>query len=262
MASLELEQLQPKGMFQSIIHSLLCQHLKQYGVTVNGNEPGKVIKKFAKLSDPWLKGLKSKPKLKPISTHTDSFVVKDERFYGRLFMFMWGLDLPALGECYMDGWWTCDDLIGLIEKAGSKSPSEKRYRFLLAEVPKMMHRLSLLFSNGNTKIQSEKDISSHYDIGNDLYRLMLDRTMNYSCGYWQKCVPIGFADRSAEGLCESLEEAQMNKMLLIGRKLKLQPGMRVLDIGCGWGYLAKFLAVNFGILFWLFFSSLFNTRIN
>ena len=146
----------------------------------------------------------------------------------------------------MDGWWDSDDLPKLMEMVARKPPSEKRYRFLLAEVPKMMHRLSLLFFNGNTKIQSEKDISSHYDIGNDLYRLMLDRTMSYSCGYWQKCVPIGAADRSGEGLCESLQEAQMNKLLLIGRKLKLQPGMRVLDIGCGWGYLAKFLAINFG----------------
>ena len=149
----------------------------------------------------------------------------------------------------MDGWWTCEDLAGLLEKLSRKSPSEKRYRILLKELPKLMHRLSLAFFNLNTKSQSEKDISSHYDIGNDLYRLMLDRTMNYSCGYWQKSLPIGSVDRSGEGLCESLEEAQMNKMLLIGRKLKLQPGMRVLDIGGGWGYLAKFLAINFGISF-------------
>ena len=149
--------------------------------------------------------------------------------------------MPGAGECYMDGWWTCGDLAGLLEKLSRRSPSEKRYRILFKEIPKLMHRLSSLFFNLNTKSQSEKDISSHYDIGNDLYRLMLDRTMNYSCGYWQK--------GSGEELCESLEEAQMNKMLLIGRKLKLQPGMRVLDIGGGWGYLAKFLAINFGIFF-------------
>ena len=55
-------------------------------------------------------------------------------------------------------------------------------------------------------------------------------------------------------LCYSLDEAQMNKMLLIGRKLNLRPNMRVLDIGSGWGYLAKFLAINFGMLvFYLLF---------
>lgn len=48
-------------------------------------------------------------------------------------------------------------------------------------------------------------------------------------------------------LCETLDEAQMNKMLLIGRKLNLKPNMKVLDIGCGWGYLAKFLAINYGM---------------
>ena len=109
----------------------------------------------------------------------------------------------------------------------------------------MMHRISLMFLNLNNKIQSEKDLISlrhrQRSILSDGIRLMLDRTMNYSCGYWQK--------GSGEGLCKSLEEAQMNKMLLIGRKLKLQPGMRVLDIGGGWGYLAKFLAINFGIFF-------------
>lgn len=159
----------------------------------------------------------------------------------------------------MDGYWTCGDLTRFFEKISKKAPSENRRRFLVIMIPKLMHRLSLFFFNLNTKSQSEKDIASHYDIGNDLYRLMLDRTMNYSCGYWQKSVPIGCPDgQSGEGLCESLEEAQMNKMLLIAKKLKLQPGMRVLDIGCGWGYLAKFLAINFGIfLFYVTFSKFF-----
>ena len=174
---------------------------------------------------------------------------------------MLGIDMAGPGECYMDGWWTCDDLLGLTEKLAIKRPSEKRYRIML-EIPKLMHRLSLAFFNMNTKSQSEKDISAHYDIGNDLYRLMLDRTMNYTCGYWQKSLPIGFTDRSGEGVCESLEEAQMNKMLLIGRKLKLQPGMRVLELGCGWGYLAKFLAINFGISFFVFVFCLIQSKIS
>ena len=169
-----------------------------------------------------------------------------ERFYYRMFKFFLGLDGKALGETFMDADWSCDNLITLGEKVVRKQASEKVQNGLVNFVPRLMHRASLLFFNPNTKSESEKHIASHYDIGNDLYRLMLDRTMNYSCGYWQRCVPIG-SNEPRDGLCETLQEAQMNKMLLIARKLHLKPGMRVLDIGCGWGYMAKFLAVNFGM---------------
>ena len=62
----------------------------------------------------------------------------------------------------------------------------------------------------------------HYNVGNDLYTKMLDPTMNYACAYWKSDT-------------KTLEEAQINKVDLVARKLKLKPGMRVLDIGCGWG---------------------------
>ena len=158
-----------------------------------------------------------------------------------------GLDLLAVGESFMEGDWECDDLVGLVEKALTKQPAEEKFFYNFPNlIPKITYRISQLFFTLNSKSQCEKDISSHYDIGNDLYRLMLDRTMNYSCGYWQKNVPID-STQPRDGLCESLEEAQMNKMLMIARKLNLKPGMRVLDIGCGWGTLAKFLAINFGM---------------
>ncbi len=72
----------------------------------------------------------------------------------------------------------------------------------------------------------------HYDIGNDLFSLMLDKSMNYSCGYWEK--PIPWKRPGA-------------KMALICRKLKLSPGMRVLDIGCGWGGLAAYMARTYQV---------------
>lgn len=145
-----------------------------------------------------------------------------------------------------DGDWDCEDLIALFEKMLENQKSFKRFYVFLTLIPKLMHKTSVLLFNMQSKSQAVKDISAHYDIGNDLYRLMLDRSMNYSCGYWQKNVPIN--SRESKGtLCATVDEAQMNKMLLIGKKLNLKPGMRVLDIGCGWGYLAKFLAINFGI---------------
>jgi cyclopropane-fatty-acyl-phospholipid synthase len=73
----------------------------------------------------------------------------------------------------------------------------------------------------------------HYDIGNDLYKNMLDKRMNYSCGYWKNT--------------KTLDEAQEAKLDLICKKLKLKPGMTVLDIGCGWGSLEKFAAEKYHV---------------
>ena len=143
---------------------------------------------------------------------------------------MIGLDRLALGESYVDGDWETDDLVAFVEKC-CQSPVLFNKGFNL--IARLIHSFPLLTLNMQTKSQSRKDISSHYDIGNDLYKLMLDRSMNYSCGYWQKNVPINSREKS--GLCETVDEAQMNKMLLIGKKLQLKPGMKVLDIGSGWG---------------------------
>jgi cyclopropane-fatty-acyl-phospholipid synthase len=73
----------------------------------------------------------------------------------------------------------------------------------------------------------------HYDLGNDLFSRMLDPFMQYSCGYWKEA--------------DTLEQAQRDKLQLICQKLQLEPGMRVLDIGCGWGGLAQFMAQNYGV---------------
>jgi cyclopropane-fatty-acyl-phospholipid synthase len=74
----------------------------------------------------------------------------------------------------------------------------------------------------------------HYDLGNDLFKAMLDRdTMTYTCGYWKDA--------------QTLEQAQKAKIDLLCRKLQLKPGMRVLDIGCGWGNFAHYAATNYGV---------------
>jgi len=73
----------------------------------------------------------------------------------------------------------------------------------------------------------------HYDVGNDLYERMLDKNMIYTCGYWQDA--------------KDLDEAQEHKLELVCRKLKLEPGMRVLDIGCGWGGAARYMAKHYDV---------------
>ena len=100
---------------------------------------------------------------------------------------------------------------------------------------RLMNRLAFGLEGLNDRISSKSNVAHHYDIGNDLYRLMLDpEHMQYSCGYWPEGV-------------ETLAEAQEAKLAHIAAKLYLQPGQRVLDIGCGWGGMAIYLARHFDV---------------
>jgi len=135
----------------------------------------------------------------------------------------------ALGESYMDGWWDCDALDRFFERVLSAG-LDKKVRVSPA----------LLWAAAKARVLNPQRRSRameigrrHYDIGNDLFRLMLDKGMNYSCAYW----------RSAE----TLETAQAAKLELVCRKLGLAPGMRVLDIGCGWGGFAAHAAKHHGV---------------
>ncbi len=89
------------------------------------------------------------------------------------------------------------------------------------------------FVQANAPAASRRNVAHHYDISDDLYRLFLDDDMQYSCAYFE-------TDNA------SLEEAQVAKKAHIARKLQIEPGMRVLDIGCGWGGMAMTLARDFG----------------
>ena len=134
----------------------------------------------------------------------------------------------ALGESYMDGWWDCDKLDDFF------------YRILRTGVDTMVRPRRWLFDalkarllNLQTPSRAYQIGRHHYDIGNYLYQLMLDKRMIYSCGYW--------------ATASTLDQAQEAKLDLVCRKLDLQPGMRVLDIGCGWGGTAKFTAERYQV---------------
>ena len=149
--------------------------------------------------------------------------VTNEDFYARVLR---GGSL-ALGESYVDGWWEATSLDQFFNK------------ILLANLNKKVANLSTLGYVLAAKIFNKQNISrafevgeKHYDLGNDLYRAMLDSRVVYTCGYWKKA--------------NNLDEAQEAKLDLVCRKIGLKPGQRVLDIGCGWGSFAKFAAEKYG----------------
>ena len=152
--------------------------------------------------------------------------IHDDRFYSRVLR---GGSL-ALGESYMDGWWDCKALDQLSDKL-LRGQIEKQVRASSPSFFLVLLRAYLL--NPQSKKRAYIVGEKHYDVGNDLFSLMLDERMNYSCGYWRNA--------------ENLDQAQINKLDLICRKMHLKPGMNVLEIGCGWGGFAKYAAENYGV---------------
>jgi len=134
----------------------------------------------------------------------------------------------GVGEAYMDGWWECDQLDEMIARAFRAGFHEK-----IRSLKYLLFVLHAHLRNLQSKARSRQVGRVHYDLGLDVYRAMLDRRMIYSCGYWRRA--------------GSLDEAQEHKLDLIARKLQLEPGMRVLDIGCGWGGALHYLAERYGI---------------
>ncbi len=154
--------------------------------------------------------------------------VHDERFFRRA---MLGGDI-GVGEGYMAGEWSTPDLVALVRvglrnldqlEAGSRILG-----FFTRIADRLAHR-----RNRNTPEGSRQNIAYHYDLGNDFYRLFLDPSLAYSCGYHQ-------------GADDSLEMAQQRKFELICRKLQLTPQDRLLEIGTGWGGFALYAAEHYG----------------
>lgn len=137
----------------------------------------------------------------------------------------------GLGEGYMDGDWDSAQL------------DETFHRLLAAELDQRIHGIARLrfaavwlahrLINRQSTARAFKVGEHHYDIGNDIYAAMLDSSMSYSCGYWEHAA--------------DLEQAQQAKLEMICRKLELAPGQHLLDIGCGWGALARHAALHHGV---------------
>jgi cyclopropane-fatty-acyl-phospholipid synthase len=150
--------------------------------------------------------------------------VKNSAFYERVLR-----DASVgFGEAYMEEWWETDALDVTIDKIMRANLKQKitgswRMRALTVKA---------LLLNLQAKTRSGASVEAHYDIGNDLYTRMLDERMVYTCAYWRNAT--------------DLQSAQEAKLDLVCKKLGLEPGMRVLDLGCGWGGLASWAAEKYG----------------
>lgn len=134
----------------------------------------------------------------------------------------------GVGEGYMDGWWDCDQLDEMICRA-FKTGFHKEIRPLRY----FLFTLEARLRNLQNRARAYQVGQDHYDLGDDLYEAMLDSRMQYSCAYWKDA--------------DDLDSAQQNKLDLIARKLQFEPGMSVLDIGCGWGGALQYFAEQYGI---------------
>jgi cyclopropane-fatty-acyl-phospholipid synthase len=150
--------------------------------------------------------------------------VHDGRLYARLL----AQGSLGLGESYMDGWWNARSLDGFLERL-MRAAVDQRVHGLAEAGDALLARLFNLQSRRRSREVGRR----HYDLGNDLYAAMLGRRLVYSCAYWRDAA--------------DLDAAQEAKLDLVCRKLGLRPGMRVLDIGCGWGEALKFAAERYGV---------------
>ncbi len=150
--------------------------------------------------------------------------VYDERLYDRVLC----EKSLGFGEAYMDGWWDCERIDQLI----SRLLQAKATQHLGANIRQVRDAALWCLCNMQSLSRSRVVAQQHYDLGNDLFEAFLDPYMQYSCAFFDQT--------------DDLNQAQENKLELICRKLGLTPEDHLLDIGCGWGGLARYAAEHYG----------------
>ncbi len=150
--------------------------------------------------------------------------VNDPRLYRRL---MLG-GLLALGDAYVDGWWDCGAIDQFFDHALQSGLASRLPFDVHAATSFLLQKLWNFQRPG----RSRRNAEAHYNLGNDLFQIMLDPRMLYTCAYWKNA--------------HALDDAQGAKVELACRKIGLRQGQRVLDIGCGWGGFAKYAAERHG----------------
>ncbi len=159
-------------------------------------------------------------------TRAEDIVVRNPGFYDRVLS---DREL-GLGESYMEGWWEC----GAIDVALTKVLNAELRRQIRPSLSLLFHVVRSKVINAQTRAKATVNARYHYNIGNDLYERMLDPELVYSCAYWKDASDLATAQRA--------------KFDLICRKLHLQPGMTLLDVGCGWGGFLCHAVRNHGVI--------------
>ncbi len=134
----------------------------------------------------------------------------------------------GVGESYVDGQWDAVELDHFIDHV-----LRARLNELVQDWRTVLYVAAARVTNFQKLSRALRSVERHYDIGNDLYEVMLGSTLAYTCGYWANAT--------------TLDDAQTAKFDLVCRKMQLQRGMRVLELGCGWGSFAKFAAEHYGV---------------
>ncbi len=135
----------------------------------------------------------------------------------------------GLGESYMDGWWDCEALDQFFDKV----LRARLDHYVKGSWKIKLHILRSKLFNLQSPRRAFEVGEKHYDVGNDLYTRMLDKRLNYTCAYWKNA--------------KTLDAAQEAKLELVCKKINLEPGMTVLELGCGWGSFAKYAAEKYGV---------------
>ena len=157
-----------------------------------------------------------------------SLKVNDKRAYSKILL---GGPIGA-AEAYMLGYWSTDDLTGLIRIFLRNRKALEDFKTILSSIKRPVYQFFHRMRR-DTLLQSKENISAHYDLGNEFFKLFLDPSLTYSSGYFRD-----FGD--------TMEGASREKVDLICRKLELKPGDEVLEIGTGWGSFAIHAASNYG----------------
>lgn len=151
--------------------------------------------------------------------------INNENFYDRIVKH----GELGLGESYMDKWWEAGAVDQFIDKILRKDLEGK----VKKNIPLLYNYLIAQVFNRQSRKRSFQVGENHYDIGECLYTRMLDKQMQYTCGYWKNAT--------------TLDQAQEDKLDLICRKLDLKPGMKILELGCGYGAFAKYAAQKYKV---------------
>jgi len=138
----------------------------------------------------------------------------------------------GLGESYVDGWWNCEKLDEFFDKV-LNAHLDKKIKYNWKVISRFIWSRIL---NVGRKSKAFEVGQKHYDIGNDLYRTMLDKRLTYTCGYWSGNLPVN-----------GLDAAQEAKLDLVCKKIGLKHGQKILDIGSGWGSFIGYAAEKYGV---------------